>query len=106
MLSRALRLIRVFHDLNQSQLASRLEVSRSHISEIESGKKAPSLELLDKYSEAFKIPTSSLLLFSERLQDNSFAEKTRVSVARKIEIMLTWLSEAEMGEDEKAGHKG
>ena len=106
MLSRALRLIRVFHDLNQSQLASRLEVSRSHISEIESGKKAPSLELLDKYSTAFKIPTSSLLLFSEKLQDNSFAEKTRVSVARKIEIMLTWLSEAEMGEDEKAGHKG
>ena len=49
MINEALRLIRVFHDLKQFELAERLKVSKSHISEIESGTKAPSLELIEKY---------------------------------------------------------
>ena len=40
MLSEALRLIRVFHDLKQTELADRLGVSKSYLSEIESGEEA------------------------------------------------------------------
>ena len=39
MLSDALRLIRVFHDLKQQDLADRLEISKSYLSEIENGQK-------------------------------------------------------------------
>ena len=61
----ALRLVRVFHDLNQSTLAERLEISKSFLSEIESGKKTISLELLNKYAEIFNMPVSSLMFFAE-----------------------------------------
>lgn len=96
MLNEALRLIRVFHDLNQTQLAEKLGISRSHLSEIESAKKTPSMDLLSKYSEVFNIPPSSLLYFSERLEDSSFAEKTRSAVANKIIKILNWLSDSDM----------
>ena len=67
MLSEALRLIRVFHDLNQSDLAEQIEISRSYLSEIEGGKKEPSLELIKKYSVRFNIPVSSIMFFAENL---------------------------------------
>ena len=50
MINEALRLIRVFHDLSQKKLAESLRVSNSHLSEIESGKKTPSIELIEKYA--------------------------------------------------------
>jgi len=95
MLNKALRLVRVFHDINQSQLAERLEISRSYLSEIESGKKTPSIELIDKYSKVFNIPPSSLLYFSEQLANNTFAEKARVSVANKIIKIMNWVSDTD-----------
>lgn len=101
MLNEALRLVRVFHDINQSQLAEKLEISRSYLSEIEAGKKAPSIELLDKYSDIFDIPPSSILLFSENLKSNAFSEKARVAVASKIIKIMNWLSETESVRDGK-----
>lgn len=95
MLNEALRLVRVFHDMSQSQLAEKLEISKSYLSEIESGKKSPSLDILDKYSAIFDIPVSSILLFSERMKDNSLPEKTRVFVASKIIKIMNWVSETE-----------
>jgi transcriptional regulator with XRE-family HTH domain len=95
MLYEALRLVRVFHDINQSQLADKLGISRSYLSEIESGKKTPSIELIDKYGNVFNLPPSSLLYFSEQLADNKFAEKARVSIAKKIVKIMNWVSETE-----------
>lgn len=92
MLNEALRLIRVYHDLTQTQLSYDLAISNSYLSEIESGKKAPSLELLSKYSGRFDIPVSSLLFFSENLEKSRVTDKVRLGVARKVVDLLGWVS--------------
>lgn len=99
MLYEALRLVRVFHDINQSQLADKLGISRSYLSEIESGKKTPSIELINKYADIFNIPPSSLLYFSEQLANNKFAEKARVSIAKKVIKIMNWVSDTESIKD-------
>ncbi len=67
MISEALRLLRVFHDLKQNELAARLDLSKSYISELEKGHRTPSLDVIGKYSKEFNIPTSSIMFFSENL---------------------------------------
>ena len=94
MLNEALRLIRVFHNMNQKELSIKLEISRSYLSEIESGKKNINIDLLNKYSRVFDIPSSSLLLFSENLENNKLSEKTRVYVAKKVVNIMNWISES------------
>lgn len=70
MINRALRLLRTFSDLSQKELASQLGISNSYISEIESGIKQPTLDLIYKYADHFKVPASSIVLFSEKLDTN------------------------------------
>lgn len=105
MLHKALRLVRIFHDKSQSQLAKELKISTSFLSEIESGGKKITIDLLNQYSRVFSIPPSSLLLFSERLDSNNFSENMRVAVARKVIKMLEWLAAKEETEDEKKPSK-
>ena len=60
----ALTLMRVAEGLTQEDLAKALNVSKSHICEIEKGKKMPSLDLVEGYTQHFKFkyqPFFSLL---------------------------------------------
>jgi transcriptional regulator with XRE-family HTH domain len=93
MLNQALRLIRAYHNISQTQLCAELGVSNSHLSEIESGKKNPSLDLLAKYSERFDIPVSSLMFFSENLGNPKITDKFRMGAAKKIISLLKWVEE-------------
>jgi transcriptional regulator with XRE-family HTH domain len=77
-----------------------LGISRSYLSEIESGKKVASIDLLEKYAEIFEIPPSSLLLFSENIEKGIPSEKARVMFAKKIIKIMNWLSDTE---DTKGG---
>lgn len=92
MYHRALRLIRVFHDMNQADVADKLGLSKSYISELEQGRKKPSIEVLEKYAALFRIPLSSLLLFAERAEKADFAEEGRVFTADKVLKMLDWIA--------------
>jgi transcriptional regulator with XRE-family HTH domain len=87
-ISEALRLIRVFHDLKQKDLADRLGISKSHLSEVESGKKQPRVELIERYSSEFGIPPSSILFFAESLKNPgesaAAVEKARGVIAHKV----------------------
>ncbi|MEO0785427.1 MAG: helix-turn-helix transcriptional regulator [Pseudomonadota bacterium] len=69
MISEALRLLRVFHDLKQRELAAKLGISTSHVSELEKGNRTPSLEVIQKYAAVFRIPVSSIMFFSESISD-------------------------------------
>ena len=92
MLSEALRLIRVFHDVKQTELARRLGISKSHLSEIESGKKQPRMELIERYSAQFGIPSSSIMFFAESLENPSksaaAADRAKGVIARKVIYFL------------------
>ena len=91
----ALRLVRVFHDMSQTALADRLGISKSYLSEIEKGeKKRVTLELLERYSEVFKIPVSSLVFFAEQVGDNR-SETVRSAVSGKVLKMLEWIAAKE-----------
>lgn len=90
MLNEALRLVRVYHDLSQADVAERVGLSKSYVSEIESGEKNVSLAVLEKYSTAFDIPMSSLMLFAERVEGAGKADAIRAYVADKALKMLDW----------------
>ena len=82
MKNEALRLFRVFHDLKQTEMAERLGISVSYLSEIEKGKKEPSLKLIEKYANEFNTSASSILGFSEKLSVDSKGIKS--IIAKKI----------------------
>lgn len=90
MINKALRLLRTFNDLSQKELASHLGISNSYISEIEAGIKQPTLDLVYKYASHFKVPASSIMLFSEKLDTNpgrakSFLTNLVISALEKID---------------------
>lgn len=90
MINEALKLVRVYHNMKQKDLADALRLSASYLNEIESGKKQVTMDVLEKYSQYFKIPTSSLLYFAE--QKGRFGEQRQVNpIAAKAIKMLDWI---------------
>ena len=83
MLGEALRLVRVFHDCKLGELAAAIGMSPSYISEIEKGKKTPSIETLNKYANYFDTTVSSLMFFSEELEKDK-SKPVRTAVRKKL----------------------
>ena len=84
MLSEALRLLRIFHDIKAKDLATKLDISPSYLSEIENGKKEPPLELIRKYADIFKTTPSSILFFSEDSKSKNEGDKFKNNIRMKI----------------------
>ena len=103
MMRNALRLIRVYHDMTRSEVAEHVGISKSYVSELENGNRKVTLDVLEKYSKAFNIPVSSLMLFAERVDDGGFAEKSRGYVADKVVKMLDWIDTITSEEGVKVG---
>ena len=81
MVNEVLRLLRVYNDIKATDLAEKLNISTSYISELESGKKKVSLDIINKYSSFFEVPSSSILLMSESLDNNKQDLKHKISRA-------------------------
>ena len=64
-LSKAIRIYRLEADLSQEQLAERCEMDQTYLSQIERGKRQPSLKVLRKIAGALQIPLSDLFLNAE-----------------------------------------
>ncbi|MCP5324876.1 MAG: helix-turn-helix transcriptional regulator [Oceanospirillaceae bacterium] len=98
MISKVLKLIRQFHSMTQLELAEELQISKSYLSEIESGKKTISLSLLEKYSNIFDIPASSLVFLSETLSKENpkkFSERFGKGFSEKVITVMEWLVDKE-----------
>lgn len=91
-LGAALRSLRVFHDLSQTEAATKLEISKSFLSELEAGKKDPTLALLSRYAEVFSVPLSSLLFFAEQMGAKP-ANAAVAGIAPKVIRLLDWIAE-------------
>lgn len=83
MIGETLRLLRVFNDYTMNEMSQKIGLSQSYISELESGKKQPSLDIIQKYADAFDMKPSTLLLFSESLEkDQVYNQDKKQHVAR------------------------
>lgn len=89
MLGEMLKLVRQYHRLDQKTAAEKLELPASYLSEIERGKKLPTLRVIEKYQKAFDLPKSSLMYIAESLDDQT-EQKKMSSKAIKI---LKWAAE-------------
>lgn len=96
MISEALRLLRLYSGLTQVELAERLDVSQSLVSDVERGSKAVSLSLLERYAEAFDIRLSKLLFFAEEIENEPPATRGRLLIASKALKILESLAPREM----------
>ena len=71
MIGESLRLLRIFNNYTTVELSEKVKVSQSYISEIENGKKQPTLQVIEKYANVFNMKPSTILLFSEALDEDS-----------------------------------
>ncbi len=89
----ALRLIRIYHNLNLSEAAERLGLSKSYLSEIENHHKKVSLDVLEKYAECFSMPLSSIMFFAEHQSNSDVIQNSpRTYIASKTIKMLDWIA--------------
>lgn len=92
MLNHALKTLRQFEGMTQSELAQKLNISVSHLSEIETGKNTITLEMLNKYANYFEVPVSHLMLFSEQIENESLrSEKVRKFIAKNLLKAMDWV---------------
>jgi transcriptional regulator with XRE-family HTH domain len=84
LISEALRLLRVFHDLKQIDLAKRLGISRSHLSEIEKAVKTPSFDLIERYANEFRIPVSSIVFFAEAIPGAERGSPLKAKISKSV----------------------
>lgn len=96
MIGETIKIIRVFNGMTQQSLAKSLDISDSYLSQIESGKRTPTLDTVKAISRMFGIPVSSLLFFSEQLDDGSdvVSERSRAIFGRKLLDALLRIEQA------------
>lgn len=80
-INEALFLARVYWRKSQVDMAKSLGISQSHLSEIEGSIRNVDVSLLDRYSKALGIPKSTLMIFSENLEDKPAVRSGRYVVA-------------------------
>jgi transcriptional regulator with XRE-family HTH domain len=90
MINRALKLLRNYHNLKQKDLAVMLDLSPSHLSEIEAGSKPVSYDLLERYSQVFKMPVSNIAMFAE-ISDQKGKPSLQFKIADKALKVMEWL---------------
>ena len=95
MIHKALRLIRLYHDLSSGELAKKLEISPSYLSEIESAKHKPSLAIIEKYANIFDIKPSAILFFSENISDTTLSGALQNSIRVNIIAFLEAIKNSE-----------
>lgn len=93
LINESLRVLRLYWGRSQADLSRALGISQSYLSEIESGHKEVTLDLLTRYSKELNVPLSRLLFFAEEM-DGAPPMRGRVFIAGKtLDILKKLLPE-------------
>lgn len=95
MINEALRLLRLYCGLSQADVAKKLSITQSMVSDIEGGRKSVSMDLLEAYSEAVGVRMSQLLFFAEEIEGQPIARRGQLIVADKVLKLLEKLKPAD-----------
>ena len=71
-LGSVLKLLRIANNMSVKELAEKMDVSTTYITEVEANNKNPSLNTLTKYSIALGVSRSSILYFDEEGSKNGY----------------------------------
>lgn len=88
MINEALRLLRLYCGFSQAELAKRLSVTQSMISDVEGGRKNVTMDLLQAYSDAVGVRMSQLLFFAEEIEGQPIARRGQLIIADKVLKLL------------------
>jgi transcriptional regulator with XRE-family HTH domain len=88
LINESLRVLRLFWGKTQADMAEILGISQSYLSEIEAGRKQPTLDLLQRYSECLHVPLSKLMFFAERLEGAEPPRRGRILIAGRVLNLL------------------
>jgi transcriptional regulator with XRE-family HTH domain len=96
MIGEAFKIVRVFNDMTQQELAGKLGISHSYLSQIESSKRTPTLDTVSAFSAYFRIPVSALMFFSEQLtpKESGGDMESRMAFGRKLIGLLSRIERA------------
>lgn len=83
-INEALRLLRLYCRYSQVEMAERVGVTQSLISDVEGARKAVSMDLLEAYSAAVNVKMSQLLFFAEEIEGQPIARRGQLIVAEKV----------------------
>ena len=92
-LNEVLRLLRIAQDLPAKEIARRMNVRSSYITDVERGDRSPNLKTLDKYCRALGIPAGTLF----ELRDEQVKEK--LPYRKLLMKILVLLEKTSAGED-------
>jgi transcriptional regulator with XRE-family HTH domain len=88
MINEALRLLRLYCGFSQAEMASLASITQSMVSDIEAGRKAVSMDLLEAYSRATGVKMSQLLFFAEEIDGQPIARRGQLIIADKVLKLL------------------
>lgn len=90
MIGKGIKHFRDLNGLSQRKLAVKLKSNQPHLCAIETGKKKPSMEFLEKIAKVLKIPIPVLFWFG--LDENDFKNKMVAKILKpKIDEMMLHL---------------
>lgn len=106
MINRAIKAIRVFHGVSQVELAKELNISKSYLSEIENGKKSVSYSFLEDFAKFFDMPVSTLVYFSENIENpEKISKKFKLLASSKLLSVLEWLGNRKLAKPSNGSTK-
>lgn len=79
-----LRLSRIANDFTLKEMANKLGVTPSYVSLIEQGKRNPSDDILNKYSEVLNMSKETLMLFGEESENGFSFQELLLKILKKI----------------------
>ena len=81
------RAVRVFSSYTMGEMCGKLGVSVGYLSEIETGKKKPSMALIEKYAEIFETRPAVIVALMEPVRGNKFVRRIRKAALRIMNDM-------------------